>query len=287
MKKLIIGLFFVVVGWGQNTGQNVINTHVINNRTVTGIDDQTLNCSTSSCPQGASAKTIQNIGQSSHELQLVITGASGTGNSINALIQGSLDNVKWFSIGQTAANINVVAGLFQQNILVQGFGSYPYLRTSIELASLNPGDTFTTNATYIGNSTPSAVKVDMFGSSARMLSNCAGAIGITGCKAFTNSVNTVDSGASAIGAVTQATVYGLNFNLPATATQLVLVCGSAINQNDGVFLALGNFPATVSNYTIPTGLRPIIQCPPGDSVFVLYRDSGAGVAYGTIYYRLE
>lgn len=283
MKRFLAGLFISFSLFGQNIGQNVIVSNILPALTITGTVTTNYLCSTSSCPQGRNARVIQNIGQSAHQLKLVFTSVTGSSGTGSAEIDGSLDGTTWFQLG-APIGFGITSGLTSQAQTFQGFGSYPYLRTNITLHSATP-DHFVVNADYIGNAVPTAIQVDMFGATTQMLTTCTNT-GSVHCDRFTNNAIFVDTTAGPGGSAKQVTLYGINLNFPATTTGYQLKCGSSTT-NDGTVIELENIAASIHDYIIPVGIRPLFQCPVGDSLSVLYSDSGAGVLYSTLFYRLE
>ena len=94
---------------------------------------QTLATNTSVNPFTSSP--VQNIGQYSHQLVANLSNRSGqtcpAGMSLQ--LQGSFDNVLYLRMPQRVVNSNITqsAGNYAETKIVQGFGSYPYIRASL------------------------------------------------------------------------------------------------------------------------------------------------------------
>lgn len=248
MRKLILGLLFCGIGFGQTSGANVINILVR---------------PTSSITSGVTVITssaIQNIGQTSHQAVITVVN-SGTSLTMDyGQIEGSADGVTWFSIGPVTTIVPTAGGA-TTNILLSGYRAYPFIRVKCQFNFV--AGTVTVAILYIGNSSPSLVLDDTLGSISNLTTNGA---------AFLNSASFVSL--ASVGANQKITLYGLTLNAPSTGTLFTLQCSSDGSTLHGTPLVIATYGA-ITNLVWPVSLRPYFQCgTAGDGLY--YKFTGTG-----------
>lgn len=264
MKKLILGLLFAVSGFGQTSGANVINV-LIQNPTALVPGAHTITSS-----------TLQNIGQTSHQVIMVlVNGDAVRGVTVaSAQMQGSIDGTTWFAIGPVYASPIYGLGTFVFN--VSGYRAYPYLRFTTTVTPDANNVSTTLSLFYVGNSSPSLVIDDSLGSISNLTTN-----GISAASSTTNVSLTGN-----IFAGQKATLYGLVITAPSTGTLFTLTCTSdGIISSSAAILILATNAANL-NFIWPVGVRPYFQCPnAGDQIS--YKFTGTGGWVGSISFRGE
>lgn len=285
MFKLIrkfIGVACLFAGFasGQNTGQNVVSVAVI--------PSQVISASTVFL-----SPSVQNIGQTSHTLTVMaaLTSGSTGGETISAVIQGSIDGVNWFGIGPFV-NSPLVCGATTfgcQQVgsasvfTLSGFQSYQYLRTNVIIV-VGVGDTVTISGQYQGSSSPSHNLVDTTGYDTSMLFHNIVANGSV--SGTTSALTPVVSGSN----TGSPFVYGLVLNYVGATTNSIFVgCGGSGVLTTSI-VSLNNLTGAANNPIIfPSELRPLFGCSQGSQVMIQVVSSGtvASAVTGEIIYRNE
>lgn len=240
----------------QTTGQNVVNVVVQNPIAVTG--------STSFV-----SSALQNIGQSSHQAQIIVTGQTHV-VGVTGVIEGSSNGVQWFTIGPrfSSVSLNAVSAL-------TGYRTYPLVRTNITVLPTG-GDTVLVSIYYQGNSVPSFVLTDALGLA---LDQRTFSVALTD-----GSTLQVVSEPTVFGQ--RPTLYGWSVYLPSTATGFEMGCSSDGITFDGLVV---DFVTTVPTGGVAAvhsiGSRPYAQCQANELLYATV--SGSGGASISTYYRNE
>src|ERR1035438_1489741 len=125
MKKLLLGLISVAWCWAQSSPNSI--SQIITSASIASGGTVLI-------------KSINNIGQNSHQLYAYTSEVAGTGCATGGYfagqvyLQGSIDNVKWIQIGLPITN----PLSFDTNdtpIVAFGIGLYPYLRVQFTNSS--------------------------------------------------------------------------------------------------------------------------------------------------------
>lgn len=256
MKNLFILIAIAGSLVAQNTGQNVVNQTVVasNSRTA----DFTLTSS-----------AVQNIGQSNHTMVINITANTLDDNAVTAScsIQGSINGTTWQDIGNvTTFPITGLSSLIGQ-IKCYGYGSYPYIRTSMSMTRINTGS-ITFSGTYLGTSIPVNSLIDYGANISPLLYG-------TNTPLVKSGVLTTLFTAPVYQSIN---VYGMSISSDATGTVLVFACsGTTVLQLDSI--------GTQRFINFPAGLRPFISCPLGRTL--TYTLTGTPTVTLNVAYRLE
>lgn len=239
IKYILVSLISVLGCFGQNTGQNVVNKVLLSRTTITSNQIYTNTA-------------IQNIGQTNHYVVANIIASDAA--QIVILIQGSADGISYANINLPCSYAILVAST--KNYKCLGYGSYPYLRTSV---SVNTIVSTVVTLEYIGTSVPVNTLVDTPGNSGMDISTLT----------MTNTTAPIASGGAGA-----ATIYGVTLNIPSTATSFKLFCSSDLSTNNGTII---NLTAPIAGVFIwPVSLRAYYQCPVGYAVVYTLGGTGGG-----------
>jgi hypothetical protein len=262
MKTFLALILMIGSLYGQTTGGNVVNVPVVTYQVISATT--TFN-----------SPSLQNIGQTNHQLIVFLnySSLSGSAGNISYVIQASIDGNLWFNISSygnatlTVANAGV--STFYNTV---GYLSYPYLRTSITVTFGSGFSGATIYANYQGNSAPASTVSDGFALNESMQTYGAT---ITTDGSYHNAVSSLSTAYSFV-------IYGASLNLASTVTSFILTCRSTAN--DVVIWTLPTVAEEVHTNLV-LGLRPYAKCPPGDNIS--YSAGGSGNNGLNIYYRLE
>lgn len=240
--------------FGQNTGPNVVNTVIASGVNLTAGTTTYITAN------------LQNYGQTSHILTANFSNTilANTGISLaRFFIQASIDGTNWFLIGANQANLNPPTGL--SNYVFSGYGAYPYLRANVQII-LDTGSSTTVSINYSGVSAPSSNLIDIRGPLQGILT-----VGGT----YANGAGQIAE-APPFSTTQQVSVYGLQLDIPTTASALTMGCTKA----DGTTIDTTNKLINLANFTVakevilPMSIRPYVVCIPGGSVFLTVAGTG-------------
>lgn len=271
MRRLIVGLLVCVGAWGQSTGQNVVEI-AMNSSNSTGFTSaaytQTITTQTT-----FTSNVLQNIGQTSHTVQVQVTTAT-VDYAVTGGVQGSLDGSNWFFIGPSI-NTNSVNFLANQTeVDISGFQSYPYVRTTVTVSPVSNAS-LVVRITYVGNSSPSHNLVDMRGTDVNM-NNFGFAAAVPGTP------QPLTPGFSGV----SVSLYSMSISIPSTVTALTIGCSEDGGVSIGTqVVAIVNAFTTSQELIWPSVVRPYITCGSGTRLWMQVTGTGNMSVVGT--YRYE
>ena len=277
VRWMTLGIMVGGLAWGQSTGQNVVNVRVL---------------ATTAVAAGYNYYTsgnLQNIGQSTHQIQVKMTGGTYDFYSVTAVMQGSPDGTNWVNLGPVTYygaignSMAIPPQPYASPYIVRavGYQSMPYLRTNVIVYWTNPVP-LTVAIEYQGGSTPSIVQADLVGSTGGMAtaSITAGASALGTSYSIQNPLPTAQQ---------VPTLYGYVLSAPSTITNASLFCASQGVIAETTLLAFITPSYTTTGVVVssPPTMRSLGQCKAGEQIVLRVTGPALSFVGLTMYYRNE